>query len=476
MKQIYFYLFSLILLIGVYSCSLDLPYENEFSDPDAIVSVTNAKELLAVAYKDLPNVEFELSILSDDFQESHHVDKVPLLKNLYKWQPESIRLLAETIWSDYYTSISTLNALLERAKNISVETAAEELELQSIINETKRLKAFCYYNLLLLFAPSFEEGKQQEGIILKDKLELQYLSRSSITDCLSTIKALLLESLSQENKDRKASFISQTTAYYLLADLSLYCDDYKEAEKYALMVLNVEGNDILDTKEYANLWGGTLSREALFATYNRTSFYTDLRYHVEHIPSDLGDFFTINDLIAEGYSANDIRKEHCVFSLDVPGSIIGDTIHSSFLGKYNKMNREKTEIKYINKYRVSGAYFILAEAYFFDPQKSDLDVRTVLNQYLTQRKASLIDDTLTGEVLLKSILTEKWKEFIGEGVRYFDLKRYRKSVLRDWIIPGKIEKTISGDNYRWTFPIPESEYLHNDLIIQNEGWTIIKNK
>ena len=52
-----------ILIFSCAACSLNIPYENQYSDPDAITTVTAARELLASAYDAIPKPEFSLSVL-----------------------------------------------------------------------------------------------------------------------------------------------------------------------------------------------------------------------------------------------------------------------------------------------------------------------------------------------------------------------------------------------------------------------------
>ena len=73
------------------------------------------------------------------------------LKNLYAWQDNSITTLAESLWGEYYNTIASCNALLERVDNITLENASEEKDKAAIISEAKALKALCYFNLLLRF-------------------------------------------------------------------------------------------------------------------------------------------------------------------------------------------------------------------------------------------------------------------------------------------------------------------------------------
>ena len=43
-------------------CSLNIPLEDQFSDPDAITDVLSARSLLASAYEGLPQHLFEYSV------------------------------------------------------------------------------------------------------------------------------------------------------------------------------------------------------------------------------------------------------------------------------------------------------------------------------------------------------------------------------------------------------------------------------
>ena len=54
------------------------------------------------------------------------------------------------------------------------------------------------------------------------------------------------------------------------------------------------------------------------------------------------------------------------------------------------MNWEKKETRYINKFRVAGACFILAEAYCRDGKAHDVQAVKVMNEYLARRGATLL--------------------------------------------------------------------------------------
>ena len=100
----------------------------------------------------------------------------------------------------------------------------------------------------------------------------------------------------------------------------------------------------------------------------------------------------------------------------------------------------------------------------------------MVNRLLSAYGAEPLDDSLEGDALIDAILREKHKEFVGEGVRYFDLKRIGKPLQRYKNLGSGVSAVIQPDDYRWLFPIPESEYKYNDLMDQNPKWPFIKTE
>lgn len=124
--------------------------------------------------------------------------------------------------------------------------------------------------------------------------------------------------------------------------------------------------------------------------------------------------------------------------------------------------------------RYAGAYFIAAEAYA-RLKKDNIAIKTI-NTYLNAEGANPLSEDLTGDELIQSILKEKYKEFVGEGQNYFDLKRTHAETLPRYAAWGNSTRsTIQSTDYRWTFPIPASEYRYNNAVTQNNGWPINKN-
>ena len=451
------------------ACTLEIPYENQLSDPSAITSVTTARELLASAYDRMPNPEFELSVLGDDFETTPLISRNSDLGNLYKWQTQPLTDLALSLWQSYYETIAIANAVLERTGSITVQGAGEEAQLAAVNAEARALKAYCYFDLLRLFAPDISDGGERDGIILKHEFELGFLPRSSINSCLTHIRELLTEAERTENSPATVYWISQQGVRCLLAEVELYAGRYDKAAEWARLVLEKAGGYELFTEtNYQQLWSGGAGPESLFSRHTTSTFYLDLRYDTEK-----GDFLEVARLLADSYAGADLRGSQSIYPKEFPGETVGLTATMRCLGKYNRMNWDATEISCIHKLRTATVCFVLAEA-FCRMGNHDAEARTAINEYLTRRKAQPLDASLTGNDLLRAVLAEKHKEFAGEGERWFDLKHHRKGVLASWN-QGNNDKRINATDYRWTLPIPQEEYFYNEQVTQNEGWPKIKN-
>ena len=431
-------------------CSLDIRLEDQFSDPYAITDTETARELLASAYNSLPRYQMELSILSDDFYPTALSQKYVEMLNLYNWQEKAIDDLSANIWSEYYMTVAIVNALLPRLELLEPKTEQDAVEMAFIRSEAYALKALCYFDLVRLYGP----------IVLKDRLEFETLPRSSVEDCLNEIDRLLDEAEKVQDNDSEVFYMSSDAVKALRVEFELHRGNYGTAVSIAEKLL--EGAERRWTKaSFENLWSGNESDERIFAPYIFDSFYTDLCYDKEY-----GDYFILSGNVS--YDDSDVRK---LWS-EYPYQMSSGQVRA--LGKYNRMYYENTTVRYINTLRYSGVCFAAAEAYARD-EKPALAIAMV-NRLLGAYGAALLDDSLEGDALIEAILEEKHKEFVGEGVRYFDLKRLAKPLQRHKNLGAGVSSTVKPDDYRWLFPIPESEYKYNDLMDQNPEWPFIKTE
>ncbi len=431
------------VLAGFQSC-LDIKLENQFSDPYAITTVATARELLASAYSSFPRYQFEFSVLSDDFKPTSYANQYAELQNLHNWQDAAITDLSSLIWNEYYLTVAYLNALLTRLDNVAVEDESEILEREKVRSEALALKAWCYFDLLRIYGPVYSDNNlKRDGIILKNRLEMESLPRSTVEDCAAEIDRLLTEASKTVNTGAPVYYLGSEAVAALRAEFELYRGEYDKVTESALPLLSGIG-DRLGRTAYENLWSSNESSERIFAPYIFDSFYTNLSYDKER-----GDYFVLSDAVT--YEDTDVRKQWSEYQTPMADA--------RSLGKYNRMYYENTEVRYINSLRYSGVLLTAAEAYARTGR--DSEAVALMNTYLAARGLDSISGDIGNGNLIERILSERHKEFVGEGVRYFDRKR----------------TGFRSDDYRSVFPIPQMEYKYNEFITeehQNPGWAYEK--
>lgn len=462
MKKLAIYMLVALSFTGC----LDIRLEDQYSDPDAINTVQRARELLASAYNSIPRYQVQLSVLSDDFVPTNLSSSYADLLNLYNWQERAIDDLSATVWMDYYMTVANVNALLPRLDNVEVEDEEDAAELEKIRAEAKTLKAMCYFDLLRLYAPVWtDENMDKDGIILKDRLELQFLPRSPLSKCISEIVTLLDDAAKVDNPAGEVYYLGNNAVAALRAEVELYRGNYGDAISYGLPLL-ADAESRWTQTDYDNLWSDSNSNERLFAPYIFDTFYTDLCYDTTN-----GDYYILNDDIV--FDEGDIRESWTVYPFTMSASSSNPREVRSF-GKYNRMYYENTDVRYINTIRYSGVCFIVAEAYARDNKEAE--AIALMNRYLAARGVDewdAADPDLTGDGLIEAIIAEKRKEFVGEGTRWFDLKRLGGDLDRYSNFGSSVSSTVKEGDYRWLFPIPRSEYRYNEYVNQNPDWPVI---
>lgn len=95
-----------------------------------------------------------------------------------------------------------------------------------------------------------------------------------------------------------------------------------------------------------------------------------------------------------------------------------------------------------------------------------------LNLLRTNRNVATGNET--GAALLDAILLQRRVELLGEGHRWFDLRRTTKTIVRNecGVAGGSRASncTIASTSRAWTFPIPFNEIKVNPNLVQNQGY------
>ena len=130
-------------------------------------------------------------------------------------------------------------------------------------------------------------------------------------------------------------------------------------------------------------------------------------------------------------------------------------------------------------FRLSEMYLIAAEA----AARTNVDGSSYLNTFLKNRIEDYQAASFTSEQLLTSALRQRQLEFVGEGFRLSDLRRLGLGFSRTADYPAAMgingiitvksaSVTYKAGDYRYTWPIPQSELDSNPKLKtqQNPGY------
>ncbi len=375
----------------------------------------------------------------------------------YDWAHSSVKGIFDGLWTAMYKNISNVNSVLDAP----LVAGAKEFPYTIYRGEALGLRAFMHFDLVRLFAEQYTLNPNAEGIPYATEFSLITPEFESLAKNYEHILADLQEAelllADEDTHDGNGNFMLDRQIHFnlravqaTLARVYLTMGDKENAAHYALMVINDGKYTLKEKTEVVNDLAGVLSKkEAIFGIYH-AGFYANVNAKLQQMTSyfslDLrGDFMSLYEKDAAG---SDYRTM-AYFSESGTGSGTKYRL-SKFTDIYelnnNAANRPADLILGINMIRIPEMYYIAAEALL----ESDYD--RALELYNTVRVhrglEPLIDKPLTVEI----INDERYKEMIGEGQTYFNMKRQNLPILSH---DGKTTYQPSSGIY--AIPLPDAE-------------------
>lgn len=333
----------------------------------------------------------------------------------------------EKYWNTLYTRINVCNMVIalidEQPEKTPDDTAAKE----RIKGEAYFLRGLYYFMLTNLYCEPYNPATADatRGMPLKfteyvEDIEFNRATLAStyqhILDDLNAAERCL------EGKTRKSIYrANQLTVRLLLSRVYLYMQDWEKAAKYAKLVIDNQPEllDFRSIPEGANCLSAS-SPETIFSMggYSIAVAFADDRYD---IPGWL-----ISDDMLNLYSDNDLRAN----------TYIGESQYRKTPGVLKKINGQREALGSIYEvgseflFRTPEAYLILAEASAYNNDEST--AKSTLEKYLAYRMTGPISVTQSGNDLIDFIRDERAREFLIEGHRWFDLRRYTVCKPYPW--------------------------------------------
>jgi hypothetical protein len=367
--------------------------------------------------------------------------------------------------------------------------------------EAKFLRGLYYFDLVKVYSyiPTaiYEPGVigqggipvVTEGVITSGAALSRQTPRSTILEVYAQIYKDLEDAkrLLGTGTGRGVQYGSGPAASALLSRVALYRGDWAKVVAESTAALSSGVGTVLSGAAYVNGWRAPVNPESMFevrfalaeesigVNESLQSTYTALlNLTNKNAQGGWGDFIpnaTVRGLfglapLQLGTPATDNNNWDVTRNADVRAQLFttGNTVRGAGRQIENTKFMSKSGFAYADNVpviRKSEMHLNRAEAnYRLNNESAAL---TELNAFKALRGLPAV--TLSGTALLEEILLERMKEFIGEGQRFFDLKRNGRGIVKT--TPAV---NLAFDDFRILPPIPQREVDGNPNIKQNRGY------
>lgn len=414
----------------------------------------------------------EFDIDPEEYQDN--LDVLSSMFPFYTWQQDTgtdkdLKYVGgdAKYWNDLYSRINICNMVIALIDEQPESCADDAVQKERVKGEAHFLRGMCYFFLTNLYAqpytPSTAESTPGVPIKTSEYVEDIEYPRASLQASYDQIISDFEEAARYlSGKTVRSKYHGDIIATNLmLSRVYLYMQNWDKAIEYADKVL-ASNNSLLDlhTVGNGNNSVSLSSPETIFTMGNyviSANFSSDRRGR--KTPN-----FKISEYMLGLYGRDDLRNS----------LYVGTTSLGSFPGAFLKYNLQyenwggMTDVSSYCLLRTPEAYLNKAEALAYKGQ--DAQACQVLMPLLRTRMMSVPTLDYTGNDLIDFIREERAREFLLEGHRWFDLRRYTVCEPYPW--SKVIEHTYHyysnwdydySDMYRleafdqaYTLPIPRS--------------------
>jgi hypothetical protein len=400
------------------------------------------------------------------------------------------------LWQTSYAAINEANLILDGISKVQGASAAQLARWEG---EAKFLRGLYYFNLVRVYSymPTaiYEQGVIDqggipvvtEGVISSGVALSRQTPRSTINEVYAQIYKDLEDAKRLLGNGRGVQYGSAPAASALLSRVALYRGDYPKVVAESTAALASSVGTVLSGAAYVNGWRAPVNPESMFelrfalaeesigVNESLQSTYTALlNLTNKNAQGGWGDFIPNASVRAMfglsalqiGTPATDNNNWDVNRNADVRAQLFttGNTVRGAGRQIENTKFMSKSGFAYADNVpviRKSEMHLNRAEANF--QLKNESAALTELNAFKALRGLPAV--TLAGNALLEEILLERMKEFIGEGQRFFDLKRYGRGIVKT--TPAVV---VAFDDFRILPPIPQREVDGNPNLKQNRGY------
>lgn len=367
--------------------------------------------------------------------------------------------LVGDIWRESYEGIQRVNVILNRIADIDFEDASLKT---ARTGEMKFVRGLLYFNLVRLYG-----DVPLVTVETTNPSDFFGQGRTAQAEVYAQIEADLADAVQSLPVTRILGRPARGAAQAVLADVQMNQGNYSQAATHLAEVVNSaqyslmastdqifgianEGNaEILFEVQFASGVNGNAEGEPAASQFRPSGTTANAKGH--NLPSsEFVSLFEAGDTRQNDYVGLDTAANPFYFSLkyEVSGTDPDDGGSDHIIIRYADVL-----LKYAEALNESGG----------------AGAAQYLN--MVRNRAGLANTTATTQAELReAIEMERRLEFIGEGHRWFDLKRTGKAIetMNAWFSANSINVTINANNL--VLPIPQSQLDTDPEMTQNSGY------
>lgn len=396
-----------------------------------------------------------------------------------------------TPWQSPYVVISRANRIIAAADNGNLSDRNKEAAaISQYRSEALVLRAMALFDLTRIYGKPYtmDQGASLGVPVVTTVVDMNYKpKRSTVAQCYQQVLADLTGAIASEAlpTDKTQGYVNLWAAKALLARVYITMGNDREAYNVCKDIIEHSPYRLWEQSEYATAW-------------NKTNAAHTNEMMLEMVMTGVSDWVDregIAYLYSENYTGHVgygdvvVTKAFADLLEADPQDVRNNVLYASTAAKnktlygthrvwLNKMPAVNSDCRYSNVplLRLSEVYLTGAEAALNINEKAD--AAAWLDAIITRRTSDATLTVTADNITSNRIYTERRKELVGEGQRYFDCLRRGETITR---FTSDADQGWHGDlitaarsfdrTSTLAYPaIPQYERNGNPNIEQNEGY------
>lgn len=501
MKKYFLIISSLFFLAASNSCSesdLEL-YPPSLDELNSVDTEAKMQQLLNGAYFSIGSTGVfgtKAMVFGDLRGDKMYVNVNPSFLSTYNYNYNSVQQPdLGGFYDGLYSAIAKCNLIINNEKVPGSDNVTK------LKGESKIIRGLAYFTLVNYYSASPASGLNQEygvPLVLEDYDVSIKPARATVAQVYDQIIADLKDGIlygdaspsSKVNLGQAAAKLLLSRVYLTRrapgdAELALQLATELKNEAISKYNSGASANPFIPGQPvtgdaYYNYFAGGIDEES--ENHPETVWELDLNVNTNkatgiganmalaayYYRQDPKRCFLFNQTFYNSFQASDVRRgpgaatNSLLHQTGVPN---GDSPKGYWTNKYPQVtSRDGAQGRYFRNIKIlrySEAFLNRIEALYLTGQNAQALIE--LNEFSASRSGT----TYTGADLLNDILTERSKEFYGEGQRFLDLKRYNISLSR----PSNCSVCeVSATDKLYVFPVFVDALNANANLTQYPGY------